>query len=432
MNWISTLDLDPAPRIIFGNTVNRLMVTVPTPGHSATLAAISHRKLWLAKCGDIIIVHQNPSQAFRRYSCELIGIDTDSIRTIEIHGGIKPLAESIKSYDLEKEIQHAISQYNNVNLHCYALDQPTWQFARNLRINLLEYDDFPDLRLVKLISRFNSKEGFRQLASRLGLPLVPGVFCDGLERLLKETRFYLSAYGKVIIKLNRSSNAYGNIILENPINNVQLKDFLLNWRNSYPEQPEEYIVEEYKPFIGAPSIEMFIGETGPQVTYLCDQYFQKGLFSGMVSPPSLEKDAVSSALNEAAIRVGDYLFETGYRGIVDLDAGLTAAGDLFFTEINARRTAGTFIHELICRLSGNSGQYPAWISNSISKPRGLDFSDGVKKLTESSLAYHHGRGTGVILLADTLSYDRHWRYLTISPGLAEAKELERRLCHQLA
>jgi hypothetical protein len=70
------------PKIIFANLVNHLMSTNPTDEYSLSLAAMSHREIWLAEKEDIVISGSECPPDYKCYVCELLGIETDSILTL--------------------------------------------------------------------------------------------------------------------------------------------------------------------------------------------------------------------------------------------------------------------------------------------------------------------------------------------------------------
>lgn len=415
-------------RIIFGNTVNHLMVTVPTIAHSFGLSAISPRKMWLANEGDLVIVSGLINKDFKLYVGQTLGIDANKLKVLSVNSSnLSTLANSLREREVSfiKEIYKFINDNTSVTLLCYALDISTWEFTKNLGVFFDGYNQVVPFDLVKQIYNLNLKSGFRNLAAKLGLRTVPGVFCEGSDFLKKVSTSFLNKYEKVIVKLDRSSNGYGHLILSR---NDNLYAVIDSYIQNFAEQPQEFIVERFIPFVSVPSIEMIIESSNIDLYYICDQRCRNHSFSGMRTGFTDLPEHIINELLSAGKLLGNYLYNLGYRGIFDIDAGVTKEGELFFTESNIRRTGGTYLHELVCKLVGkNYLRDRVWVSDTRTSKYKSNFKNGYSALIESDIAFSHKRRKGVILVADTIELDSKWRYLVIASDSNEAQFLEDKL-----
>jgi len=75
-----------SPALIFGNVVNQLMTTVPSPGHARALSIVSPRKIWLAREGDLVITPTTIDSSFKEYACKIMAVDPMEIGTMSPDG----------------------------------------------------------------------------------------------------------------------------------------------------------------------------------------------------------------------------------------------------------------------------------------------------------------------------------------------------------
>lgn len=426
------LEKQPA-QIILANTVNELMLTVPVLSHSSSLSSASTRKIWLANEEDIIITNKPISQTFKSYVCSLLGLNSQLITNLSLSCSETVfLADILHRSNYLKKLHHFREQHNLTNLLCYALDQSTWKISQELNILPKYYDRPIPFSLIKKIYDLNLKSSFRRIAANLGLQTVVGNSCKGLSSLIESVTDLLVKYDKLIIKLDRSSNGYGHFIITRKSHIKSLETYLKSYIYSYKEQPQEFIVEVFMPFISVPSIEMIIDSSGINPYYICDQRCRNHSFSGMTTPPIKLLGQSKQKLLEAGYSFGEYLYNIGYRGVFDIDAGITEDGNLFFTETNLRRTGGTYLHELVCRLIGNNYcQNRIWLSDARNALPGASFEKGYSAIESAKLAFRSATTKGVIFTADTLADDLKWRYLILAEDENEASFLENQLAQVL-
>lgn len=416
-----------APRIVFGNTINELMLAVPTVAHSESLFAASTRKLWLMDAGDMLVTPRLVSREYAEYVLEFLQLNLDQLELVTTSGA----QTSFLANDIEESprVFSVLSRFcesrHNPELLCYALDSPTLSLAMRLGIRPSGYSRIPDARVMQTIYQLNTKSGFRNVAQQLSLPIPEGESCAGMTELKATVLRLLRHNERVIIKLDRSSSAYAHTVVarEERLNGVV--EFMERQREKCQNQPQRFVVETHLPVAASPSIELTVTEAGVDTNYFCVQRYRNQQFCGMVADPRQIPLDFLIAMKAAGERLGSYLHDNGYRGVFDLDAVLTTDGNLVFTETNVRRTAGTFVHELMSRLAGsNYSADRVWIADNITADAICGFDAGRSAIRAAGLEYNPKRRKGVLLTSDGICHDRKWRYLVVAESGTEGEEIE--------
>lgn len=161
---------------------------------------------------------------------------------------------------------------------------------------------------------------------------------------------------------------------------------------------------------------MVVDGTGPHLLYTCDQRTVDNAWTGMVTPAATTQ--LSPHLHDAAICIGTWLDERGYRGVYDVDCGVTSTG-FVVTEANVRRTGGTYLHELAERLMPELTARH-WRADARAGGRAMTFADAVRALDAAAID-EPGGTVRVVLTADTFAEDGRWRYLVVG---ADAESVE--------
>jgi hypothetical protein len=421
-------------KLIFANTVNALMLETPIVEHARGLFAASPRKLWLAQPGDLVVMPRRPSNAFVDYVFTLLGIDPATVTIVATAAApTRLLAHAVlTSPALLETLQRFCHRRRDTELFCYALDAPTLELARHLGIRPAGYATDPEPEVMRTIANLNLKSGFRAVAAGAGLRIAEGSTCVGSKALRTTVLRLLARYPAVRIKLDRSSNAFGHLTVTAADGKDAAERAINHLLAECAGQQLRFVVERNLDVAESPSIELMVSMTGVATTYLCLQRYRHGQFSGMLADAGCLDPDVVAAMEDAGRGLGGHLHERGYRGVFDLDAIITRDGTLFFTEINVRRTAGTFIHELLVRLIGEEGaRERVWIADSLPAPGGARFEDGLAAMQTSGLAYDIDAGRGALLTSDSVAYDGRWRYLAVAETRAQAEAIEQGLAERL-
>lgn len=418
------------PQLIFANIVNHLMIPVAPPAYAKALIGVSPRKIWLAEEADVVVTPRPIGTPFKQYACSTLGIDPNKVVTLspEKHNG-EVLSRALHRSDMVDHLRALIAERPGIDILCFALDHPTLELAADLGVSPHGYDSFPHHGLQEMYYSLNTKSGFRAVAEKLGLRVVPGVYCEGLDILTDTVERMLKDTGAVIIKYDRSSNGYGHIIMRREdMDGQNLRDYLVERTAVFAEQPHVFTVEMLMQFVSVPSIEMIVDAEGARWLYSCDQRCPNGSFAGMVTPPIEMTPDVERELLSAGELFGRYVHNLGFRGICDVDGGVTADGILYVTESNFRRTGGTYLDTLVRRLIGDDYlETHVWFADARLGKTDMGFFAGLSAIEKSDLAFDRAAGKGIILTADTLEIDGKWRYLIIAPTIEEAEHMETKL-----
>ena len=260
------------------------------------------------------------------------------------------------------------------------------------------FDETPPPELVDLVYRINTKSGFREISVGLGLPMPEGQAATSFRDLEDVCRNMLRRHEKIIVKLDRSSNGYGNLVLSQsdlPDPGCHLAGHIAAFR----EQPDRFMVEEFLTFVALPSVEMTVQSDGSRFDYICDQRVEPK--AGMATPPEGLGEQTIADLEKAGTIFGAWLHGQGYRGVFDVDGGCLADGTMIFTETNVRRTAGSHLQDIARRLLGPAHPRDrVWISGNVSLPRPKSLVQLESILEKMELFYDEANRKGTIFPVD--------------------------------
>lgn len=391
----------PAPtRTLLANLINDVMTDAPVNGYVCSMAAVTPRKLWLANPGDCVVLLAPPSAAFRDHVEQITGMDTASI-DIVAPDQLVP----VHALDVVDSLGAADRVAATGLIEPFALDDRTVSFARSARIGVYPYTSAPHQKTLDAVYRINTKDGFRDIASSLGLPVAPGGWTDSATELARRLTALGAATERAIVKVSRSSNGSGTFVVDftaAPSPTEQVERAVCD----RPLPPGGWVFEQFLAFDAAPSVELVIDDTGVADFYTCWQRTRNNAWTGMITPAD---PAGPADLTAAARRIGEWLGAQGYRGYFDVDFGIV--GESFVaTEANVRRTGGTYLEALVRRLSG--GHHRPWRAEARRGEDGLDFARAVKLLQHAGLVDPKAEAH-VVLTADTREVDGLWRYLVV-------------------
>jgi pre ATP-grasp domain-containing protein/pheganomycin biosynthesis PGM1-like protein len=424
----------PSPLMVFGNFVSDAVAGRDAPELNLHGMVQSSRKVWLTRPGDVLVTQFPVSLAFRRYACDLLGIDPGSVELVTAPPDpTLPLADAVERAGLGERLRVAASARPGIGLLPIVLDRPTVRCAERLGIPVLPYGPggVPD-SAIEAVGRLNTKCGFREVAGRLGIRIPAGLACPDDGGLAEAVRKLLAGHPRVLVKPARAAGGHGQRAFGRA-DLPGLDALLAGHRAAAGPQPEGWVVEERLALVRDVSVQIAVEPGGPEVVYTGEMRTRDGGYHGFVSPLPGDGD-VRATLAAAGLRLGGHLAERGYLGRLSLDAGVTADGSVYALESNVRRTATTARHAMARRLAGLSGgpggrpdPDPAWLVDTHPGPHEGDIDRAHALLCDSGLAYAPASGEGVVLSAETAAPGTGWHYAVIAPGLDRAARLERAL-----
>ncbi len=206
----------------------------------------------------------------------------------------------------------------------------------------------------------DTKAGFRSLVSRwLGSEarLPEGIVCRSVPQAAEVVTWFLARGKDCVVKADGGESGIGHLVFRvaEPASGAVLErlegnPFLNN---------DLIIVEEFIPSsMGeSPSLEFFVppaGQGEPYVTYLSGQIFEQfGRFAGVLIGREMLREKWYDSLAARGLKIAHEMQAAGYAGIFDLDCVVDDAGEIWFLEINARRTGGTYVHEFARSMFGD-------------------------------------------------------------------------------
>lgn len=407
-------------RTILANLISDVMAEHPTAAYRRAMAAVTPRKLWQAHPGDCVVALAPITPAFRDYVHRTIALDVDQVEVIAP-------SEIVNAHalDVVTELGGLGHVEARPELAPFVLDAQVLEFARRTGVRVLPYLAPPDRDTVDAVLAINTKDFFRRTAASLGLPIADGGHAATPEALLAALTEFLADHSAAIIKRNRGSNGFGNNVVraDDPRGVAEQVERAIGGQ---PAPQHGWVYEQFLDFTALPSIEMVVGEDGPEDFYTCDQVTVNNAWTGMVTPAA--NSDLSDDLAKAAASIGDWLFDRGYRGVFDVDCGVFDTG-FVVTESNVRRTGGSYLHELARLLAPQTTAALHWRADARVGAGDLDFDTAVARLDRAGLT--HMAGVRTVLTADTLAIDGKRRYMVVGDDADAVAEVEAGVVREL-
>jgi hypothetical protein len=409
--------------IVYANFFSDVAVSLAAHEVLTHWAAQAPRKIWLLQPGDVLVTPVEPSEAFRRYACGLLGVPYRAL-TVMTAPAVEGLsmAEALDHAGLTDTLVHLVAERPGAALLPLVLDASTAVLARRLGVTVAPYGpQGPRRGAVEAVHRLNTKSGFRALADDLGIRVPPGHVCEG--RALEATATaMLGQYEQIVVKPDRSAGGHGLRFLSRSETALTVPR---------GEPAATWVVEEHLDVVRSVSIQIYVDVSGPRVVFCGQMRVQHGSCTGYVSPLSESGGAVAAELEQWGMALGQHLGRLGYLGPCGVDAILAADGHLYATETNVRRTATTTAQFMAARLARAAGlDTPAWLLGRRRTRAAHDFEEAVRLLERAGLSWAPntpGPARGVVLYGDAPSDGRSWRYALLGPTRTTLFELEKAL-----
>jgi len=261
----------------------------------------------------------------------------------------------LRDPDLIQRIIGFAGPQRRIQLIPYANTREFYQLAESLANDhgltvLLPESPQPDALWLRNYA--DTKAGFRNLVTQwLGSDahLPQGIVCRSLSQAAEVVTWFLARGKDCVVKADGGESGIGHLVFrvaESASSAVMERlagdPFLNN---------DLIVVEEFIPSsMGeSPSLEFFVpplGQGEAFVTYLSEQIFEQfGRFAGVLIGREMARSKWYDSLAARGLKIAREMQIAGYAGIFDLDCVVDDAGGIWFLEINARRTGGTYVHE---------------------------------------------------------------------------------------
>jgi len=276
----------------------------------------------------------------------------------------------------------------------------------------------------------DTKAGFRSLVEhRLGSEarLPQGFACRNVAQAAEVVTWFLRRGKPCVVKADRGESGIGHLVFDtgaapesSVMERLQEDAFLSD---------DIVVVEEFVPSNdgSSPSLEFYVpplGEGEPHVTYLSGQIFEEfGRFAGVLIGREMARSPWYPQLEKNGLKVARELQAAGYAGNFDLDCVVDNNGNLWYVEINARRTGGTYVHEFACSTFGSDylSQIVLLSSNTI-RCEGIYETDQLFAALEDLLLPPGGNRGLVITVTSTLQAGE-FAGIFIAPNETDALKL---------
>ncbi len=258
----------------------------------------------------------------------------------------------LDNHALFNRIVDKLTKYSNIKIIPYALTKELLEFISLLKkalpkaiISCEAGDDFNNLWIRDYL---DSKIGCRYLLASFNKNiLMPNaIVCLNKDEVINSVKSFLKNGESCIIKSNFGENGTGNYVFD--INSKNRTSFDLEIENIPGINNETFVVEKFVEALFSPSFEYRIEtNTEPEFLYACDQIISDRVcFSGI----SISQNQYSSCYRELlshGLSISHMLRDIGYIGVFDIDFLINKEGEVYVTEINTRRTSGTFVHDIL-------------------------------------------------------------------------------------
>lgn len=291
----------------------------------------------------------------------------------------------------------------------------------------------------------DSKATFRAIAAGKGLPIAPGAVCAQPEDAVHAMHELLSQGIAVMVKQAHGAGGKGNevvcvatdpaahdmgarsvrVLRDRGISEIR-KYWKDRWIWASDEERQPVIIERLLAVRACLYVEFFIGEDGLEMTDSGQIFYENGRIVREVTGLEDAEPDVRELVVAGSQQLVECYRNLGYRGYIDVDSVDAGAGGVYFVEVNARTTAGTWLQRLLDTVGICENRHVRVVRReSIPQTwRPLTTAEFITALADNDLIYNSTSSRGVLLAGPILvrpdSIDG--RYVVIS-GHEQESEL---------
>lgn len=396
----------------------RLLIGSDVPASlwkQADVRAWTQRLLWFAEDGDSLVFMDRPDCEFLAHVTKLTGVDS---KTLRIH--VMPRRWLGRNFDawclLDREFQNALAKDAIEATEVVALwpSQEVGWLVKSLDIE-------HKLQGAAFIRESggvlaNSKAQFRALAIGAGIATSLGGVCHTLEDAFRLSGHLLHEGHAFMVKRCYGGGGAGNeVVCTKRLDAshagyaskqvVEATPRSLNaywgakWRWASGDGAHPVVVEAFVPDARTLYVEFVCRDEGVGQGRVGELKFEDGRIAWEIFPAQGVPDSVRAQLLTEGNRLTNAYWSLGYRGVLSLDTVVTPAGQVFFTEANARFTGSTHLYDQISRRFGRVGTVTdRVVVQALTKPssRFHSFIDFIGCLTQTGHAFDPESRQGVL------------------------------------
>lgn len=399
------------------------------------------RHLWMVEEGDIVVCTMPVDEGYLRYVCEVSGLDRDRLNILAI--GRDVTEEALVSPELVSALRHLMTGPTTWELCPGVYTEGVYHLAALLGLPLHTGLRFAAQRGPDLLNR---KSHFRRMAVGAGASIPDGSVVTGPQELAAAVERYLPQTGTVIVKRDNDLGGHGNKALTTkevvplpgvretvPVDGDLPETAARMWAELTEDGEQVLVVESYHPAEQVFYFEYLIGADG------CPRIMSSGLrrdvlgdpgapnlvWVGLDLPADLRPSTAMRALTESG-RLAELTAQLGYRGHFNIDAIVTADGDLFFNELNARWGGGTTLHHIGVKLFGEH-YADGHVLSGLRVVRPMTLAETVDRLRRNGLHFTPQSGEGALVVSCDPELVRPTECVLVAATWERVRELEARV-----
>jgi hypothetical protein len=325
----------------------------------------TQRVLWFARDGDCVILPGRVDEEFLSYVTGLTGVDPDSLK---IH--VPPPGESGDHLlETRRLMDEGFLRAVAADLSEVTEIEPLWPssalagFAEALGLA----DRLPGGRFLSQSGGelVNNKAYFRVLAAAAGVPTAPGGVAHSVAEAVDLMTALLRCSNAVMVKQAHNGAGGGNQIVlagddietghagAKHVHRLGSGEDAIaaywheRWAWASAGDRFPVVVERFQPRSSTIFSEHHLEDSGTRPTETGSLGFVDRWLSEQVVPLRTVDDDVRARLVDGGTRLAETYRAVGHRGYISADAVIDDAGELIFTEVNARVSGTTHVYEPI-------------------------------------------------------------------------------------
>ncbi|ALG08285.1 peptide ligase PGM1-related protein [Kibdelosporangium phytohabitans] len=341
---MSTLLISNLGRLITGAPAGAELLGPPqayAEPYLGYLQAQTHRTIWFAGPGDVLVLPTPVDEVFLDYATSLRGF---GVGEIDVLVG--------DDEDLAADVRRAVTRRGTDRAWPYYHDRRTDAFLRELG---LAGSGFAGQGGAELL---NSKVLFRALAAGIGVPIADGrcpataadatawvweLVSSGRCAILKED-FHVGGLGNKVVSPVAGISSFGALGAEVCTDPAAVARVV---GSRFAEETGRLVVEHYFPDSASIYAGFFVTDDGV-TRYGAGEMRMMPVINGLVTPGT----SVPAEFLVHAEHIAQATRAMGYRGQLSVDGIVTPAGEVFLTEFNARSGGATHNHCILRGLVG--------------------------------------------------------------------------------
>jgi hypothetical protein len=430
------------PRILIANVDNECMLPERwelTDEFCLASSIAAERIAWFAEPGDIAVLQRQPSRQLTDHIAQVMGYAPGAVTYItpDWNGAhYRPIAaHELLHTGLAERISALIGDPAAWSLYPYCYERGIQRFAERLGLYGDQVRHFMKQGGAELL---NDKRVFRSLAAGRSVSIAQGMVCSSQWELEASVRSLIDVTGTVIIKQDRNSGGYGNLIISRRGANsaVGAQEVLaardqagirdqtaIVWERLAYGERASLVLEVYYPAALAVTAEFRVDAARNGVIFLnCGEVRQDPILSGLVMPCTLPAYQLADFVANAT-ELARLCCDLGYDGLINIDGIITVGGDVIINEINGRIGACSHIHRILEAVAG-----PHYGSDllvmSHSKTIAMQIDDVFGVLEARKLAFDAETRQGIIVVSEDAAQTGHLGYISIAPSREQVAKLE--------